>query len=156
TQRTPEAHQAVLERFRTLRSNGQFEPPSREGTIIFPGFDGGGEWGGAAFDPETNLLYVNANEMAWVLRLVEKPKRSGHATGKTLYRANCAGCHRDDLKGTPPEFPSLTGLAERRSAADVESIVRRGAGRMPGFAKVGNDAVQSILTFILTGEEKED
>ena len=56
TERTPEAHAAVLERFRKIRSNGQFEPPSLEGTIIFPGFDGGGEWGGAAFDPETGLL----------------------------------------------------------------------------------------------------
>src|SRR6185295_7073960 len=53
TRRTPEAQRAVLERFRRLRSNGQFEPPSREGTVIFPGFDGGGEWGGASFDPAT-------------------------------------------------------------------------------------------------------
>ncbi len=38
------------------------------GSIVFPGYDGGGEWGGPAFDPETGLLYVNANEMAWLLR----------------------------------------------------------------------------------------
>ena len=155
TRRTPEAHQAALERFRTLHSNGQFEPPSREGTIIFPGFDGGGEWGGPAFDPATNLLYVNANEMAWVLRLVEKPTRGGASSGKALYRANCAGCHREDLKGTPPEFPALTGLASRRSARDVENIVRRGAGRMPGFARLGNEAVSAILAFVLSGEDKE-
>ena len=59
TRRTPEAHAAVLERFRKVRSAGQFVPPSLQGTIVFPGFDGGGEWGGAAFDPETGLLYVN-------------------------------------------------------------------------------------------------
>ena len=34
-------------------------------TVIFPGFDGGAEWGGSAFDPATDVLYVNANEMAW-------------------------------------------------------------------------------------------
>ena len=34
-------------------------------TIVFPGYDGGAEWGGSAFDPDTGLLYVNANEMAW-------------------------------------------------------------------------------------------
>jgi quinoprotein glucose dehydrogenase len=61
TRRTPEAHKAVLERFRKVRSGDQFTPPSREGTIIFPGFDGGAEWGGAAFDPETRLLNVNSN-----------------------------------------------------------------------------------------------
>ena len=69
TDRTPEAHAAVLERLRKLRNRGQFTPPSLLGTVIFPGYDGGGEWGGPAFDPETGLLYVNANEMAWLLRL---------------------------------------------------------------------------------------
>src|SRR2546426_5068141 len=73
TKRTVQAHDDVLQRLRTLRNGGQFTPPSREGTVIFPGLDGGGEWGGAAFDPETALLYVNSNEMPWVLRLVPRP-----------------------------------------------------------------------------------
>ena len=50
-------------------------PPSREGTVIFPGFDGGAEWGGSAFDPETRLLYVNANEMPWILEMRALPPR---------------------------------------------------------------------------------
>ncbi|HEX7072374.1 MAG TPA: PQQ-binding-like beta-propeller repeat protein, partial [Rhodothermales bacterium] len=62
---SPEANAYVRERFKGLRSQGQFVPPSREGTVIFPGFDGGGEWGGAAFDSTTGILYVNANEMPW-------------------------------------------------------------------------------------------
>ena len=72
TRRSPAAHRAVLERFRKVRSGGVFAPPSSEGTVVFPGFDGGGEWGGAAFDPESGLLYVNSNEMAWILRMVER------------------------------------------------------------------------------------
>ena len=75
TTRTPEAHKAVLERFEKLRSGGQFIPGSREGTIIFPGYDGAAEWGGTAFDPETGLLYVNSNEMAWILTMVNAPSR---------------------------------------------------------------------------------
>ena len=55
TNRTPEAHAAVLSEFRKLDSNGMFTPPSLRGTMLFPGTDGGGEWGGAAFDPETAL-----------------------------------------------------------------------------------------------------
>ena len=39
--------------------------------------DGGAEWGGPAYDPTTGLLYVNANEMAWVLRLVPQKARIG-------------------------------------------------------------------------------
>jgi Glucose dehydrogenase len=107
TNRTPEAHQAVLERFRKLRSGGQFTPPSLQGTIVFPGFDGGGEWGGQAFDPETGLYYVNSNEMAWILRLVPRAERKGIPTAASAYRQHCAGCHRPDRKGAPPEFPSL-------------------------------------------------
>ena len=34
--------------------------------------DGGGEWGGVAFDPGAGLLYVNANEMAWRIKLTER------------------------------------------------------------------------------------
>ena len=75
---SPEAHKAVLDRFVRLRPHTPFLPPSREGTIILPGFDGGAEWGGAAVDPRKGILYVNANEMAWVLIMSEaKPADSG-------------------------------------------------------------------------------
>jgi quinoprotein glucose dehydrogenase len=153
TNRTPEARRAVLERFRAVRSNGQWEPPSREGTIVFPGFDGGAEWGGAAYDPASGLLYVNSNEMAWILRLIEKPMPGKTTGGKSLYQANCAGCHRSDLKGTPPEFPSLESLASKRGEKDVLTVIRRGAGRMPGFARLGDPAVNAITAFILTGAD---
>ena len=47
TNRTPEAHQWALEKFRTFRSDGQFVPFSvGKDTVVFPGFDGGAEWGG--------------------------------------------------------------------------------------------------------------
>jgi quinoprotein glucose dehydrogenase len=153
TQRTPEAHQAVLEQFRKLRNGPQFTPPSLEGTIVFPGFDGGGEWGGAAWDPQTRLLYVNANEMAWVLRLVPRQRSTSGDTGRSLYMQNCAGCHRPDLKGTPPEFPSLAGIASKRSAAEVNATVHKGAGRMPGFARLGDEKMEAIVRYIMTGED---
>ena len=66
-----EAHAAAVEAFRRFRSEGQFLPLSvGTQTVVFPGFDGGAEWGGSAFDPGTGLLYVNANEMAWTGGLV--------------------------------------------------------------------------------------
>jgi quinoprotein glucose dehydrogenase len=153
TRRTPEAHEAVLKRFRTFKSNGQFEPPSREGTVVFPGFDGGGEWGGAAFDPETGLFYVNSNEMAWILRLVERPQPKELPSGKSLYAANCASCHRDDLKGTPPEFPSLVGIGAKLDASEVRSIIRNGAGRMPGFSSLSRDGLEALTQYLMTGAD---
>jgi quinoprotein glucose dehydrogenase len=153
TQRTPEAHRAVLEQFRKLRNGPQFTPPSLEGTIVFPGFDGGGEWGGAAWDPESRLLYINANEMAWVLRLVPRGASTAGDSGRSLYMQNCAGCHRPDLKGTPPEFPSLDGIAKKRASGEVGATVRKGAGRMPGFARLGDAKVEAIVRYVMTGED---
>ncbi len=153
TQRTPEAHEAVLERFRKLRSGPQFTPPSREGTVVFPGFDGGGEWGGGAWDPETGLFYVNANEMPWILRLVPRKSGTGAETGSTLYRQNCSGCHRPDRSGSPPEFPSLLNIGSRLTNAEVTGTVLHGAGRMPGFAHLGAGAVDAIVRFVRTGED---
>jgi quinoprotein glucose dehydrogenase len=152
TKRTPEAHKAVLERFRKLRSGGQFEPPSLAGTIVFPGYDGGAEWGGAAYDPQTNLLYVNSNEMAWVLRLVERKKTSSQTSAQNLYLSQCASCHRNDMRGTPPEFPSLVGINKKLNDNQIASLIRKGAGRMPGFATLGEEAIRGLVRYLSTGE----
>jgi quinoprotein glucose dehydrogenase len=65
TNRTPEAHAWAAEQFKKSRSEGQFVPFSVGfDTIIFPGFDGGAEWGGPAVDSDTSILYVNSNDMA--------------------------------------------------------------------------------------------
>ena len=153
TTRTPEAHEAVLKRFRQVRSDGMFTPTSLQGTVIFPGFDGGAEWGGQAFDPETGLLYVNVNEMAWIHRLVERTELRGSVNGKRLYQRNCAACHLDDLSGTPPNFPALTELA--MSSQEFGAIVRGGAGRMPAFPTLSAEALTAIENFVLRGEEGE-
>jgi quinoprotein glucose dehydrogenase len=153
TQRTPEAHQAVLARFLKLRSAGQFVPGSKEGTIIFPGFDGGAEWGGSAFDPETGLLYVNANEMAWILRMVEQRPPSANTSGKSLYQTNCAACHKADMSGGPPEFPSLQRLNDKYSSQDIAMLLYMGSGRMPSFAHLGSSGVKAIVDYVMTGED---
>jgi len=145
TRRTPEAHAAVLGRFRSLRS-GMYEPPSLEGTIIFPGVDGGAEWGGAAFDPDTGLLYVNANEMPWIIRLIPNDDTS-------LYNANCASCHREDRKGTQA-VPSLENLASRFSREELTAIVRQGTGAMPGFPDMGGRNTSDLVDYLLTGRDR--
>ena len=150
TSRTPAAREAVLKRFRAVRSGGLFTPPSLQGTIIFPGFDGGAEWGGQAFDPETGLLYVNVNEMAWILRLTERAKMGGAVNGKRLYQRHCAACHLDDLSGAPPNFPALSDLSI--DAGGLASLVRGGVGRMPAFPNLSDAAVRSIANFVLEGE----
>jgi quinoprotein glucose dehydrogenase len=154
TTRTPKAHQAVLDRLRALRSNGQFVPPSFEGTVIFPGFDGGGEWGGASFDPETGLLYVNSNEMPWILRLVPRAGVSARMSGQALYERNCASCHRSDLSGNPPEFPSLVDVGKHLTSKQISETIRLGAGRMPEFAHLREPAIGALTSYLLSGKSE--
>jgi quinoprotein glucose dehydrogenase len=147
TRRTAAAHAYALKIFRQYEGKGLFTPPSRKGTIVFPGYDGGAEWGGAAFDPATRLLYVNANEMAWLLKM--EPR-----SDKSLYQANCASCHRGDLAGTPGQIPSLVGIGQRKTKDELVSIIRQGQGRMPGFGGVlEGGAINDLATFLITGHD---
>jgi len=145
TNRTPEAHAFVLDWLRKLDSKGMFTPPSARGTVLMPGTDGGAEWGGAAFDPETGLLYVNSNEQPWIIRMVTHDTTS-------LYNNNCASCHKSDRTGTPPEFPSLVDVGSRMTRQQLVSLINQGTGRMPAFDHLGR-GVSEIADYLLTGKD---
>ena len=155
TTRTPQAHEAVREQWLTLRKRGEFDPPSEQGTILFPGMDGGGEWGGAAYDARSGLFYVNANEMAWIVKLAEREMPDGEPeTSQVLYERHCASCHRADLAGQPPEFPSLQGLAARRDIDQITEAVREGGGRMPAYKHLNAVVIRALVRYIVTGESE--
>jgi len=101
-------------------------------------------------DPATGVLYVNSNDLAWTASLA---KVDEGATAKSLYAANCAACHREDLSGFPPGIPGLTGLAGRRSEAEIVTLIQQGAGRMPGFPSLATSTVGAIARYVLTGED---
>lgn len=146
TDRTPAARAAVLARLHTLRSDGQFVPPSLEGTVVFPGFDGGGEWGGAAVDPVSGVMYVNASEMPWIARLVAKTPTADRS-GAGIYAANCAGCHGAD-RGGGDRGPSLLDAGARLSAADIHEVLDRGRGFMPSFARLPEHQKQAVIAYL--------
>ena len=154
TNRTPGAHQYALDQFRTYRSEGQFIPLSTgKNTVIFPGFDGGAEWGGPAFDPDSGLFYVNSNEMAWAVELAEN--KTDPMSGKGIYQSQCTICHRDDMKGSPPLFPSLLDVRDRMTQENIANTIRKGRGRMPGFPNLTPDELNALVTFVSQGENKE-
>lgn len=153
THRSDAAHSWALEHFRAMRSEGQFLPMTAGAdTVIFPGFDGGAEWGGPAFDPATGLLYVNSNEMAWGAGLYEAQQEN---SARRLYLAQCAACHGEDLRGQPPQFPALNDLAGRRTGPQIAAIVHDGGGRMPGFPSLLADDVSALAEYLLSGQNKE-
>jgi quinoprotein glucose dehydrogenase len=149
TTRTPKAHAVALAKFRTMRNDGPFTPfmPDQD-TIIFPGFDGGAEWGGSAADPKTGVLYLNASDVPSFSRLISTKAFAGASNGEQLYQANCAACHGQDLRGSPPTMPSLVGIGSRRFAPEIWPVIVKGKGRMPGFPQLSQAEVRSITSFM--------
>jgi quinoprotein glucose dehydrogenase len=152
TRRTPEAAAWAREQFRAIRSDGPFKPLTvGTDTTIYPGFDGGAEWGGPAWDPDSGLLYVNANEMAWLGALA--PNDVGRGTGRTIYLRDCAVCHGDTGQGSPPQFPALRDAGTRMTAEVFDERVRKGGGRMPAFPHLQNEALHAIRAFLADGRD---
>ncbi|MGA9669262.1 MAG: c-type cytochrome, partial [Terracidiphilus sp.] len=149
TNRTPEAHAWAVREFHTFVSDGQFVPLSvGKQTVVFPGFDGGAEWGGPAIDPATNILYVNATEMAWTGGLVEA--HQGGSPGEQVYQTQCAMCHGANRAGAPPDFPSLVDVLSRLTVEKVTENVKNGNGRMPSFPNIDDARMKSLIEYLRT------
>lgn len=148
---SPEAEASVRERFRAARGGNLFTPPSEAGTIIFPGFDGGGEWGGSAFDARTGRLYVNGNEMPWILRMVKLRDRFGEpgARGRRTYQVYCGTCHGENRQGDPIKtVPALDGIESRLTRSAVDQIVQKGKGTMPGFPAIAPADRTALVAYL--------
>jgi quinoprotein glucose dehydrogenase len=151
TTRTPAAHEFAVDQFRTFISiPGPFVPLALDKTtVVFPGFDGGAEWGGAAVDPRTGVLYVNSNDVAWTGSLVKLESAEGSAS--EVYLSHCATCHGADRKGSPPAFPSLIEASTRLSAPEMEDTIWSGKGRMPGFPGMPDGTRHRLVNLLRTG-----
>ncbi len=156
TTTSPQAREAALARVREVRSAGQFIPPSKQGTMIFPGFDGGAEWGGAGFDPASGILYVNSNEMPWILTMIDiELAQSGNPydRGKVVYALNCASCHGGQREGDQQKiYPALTNLKSRQSKEETLQLIVKGKGSMPSNDFLSAEEKHNLLAFLF--EEK--
>ena len=60
------------EQIAALHSEGMFTPPSLQGTIERPGYAGGSNWGGGAWDPQRQLLIANVMDVPMVVALIPR------------------------------------------------------------------------------------
>ena len=150
---SPASHAAVLARFRTLRNDGLFTPPSKRGSVVIPGFDGGGEWGGAAIDRDSGVLYVNASDVPWIAAMRDTASLGSSTgvprAGPAVFAAACAGCHKAGRKGDGDRVPSLIGIATRRTSEEIRTTLERGKGFMPSFASLREPEKQAIIAYLL-------
>lgn len=150
---TPEIEAFVTTKFEKLKTGRQFIPPSKEGTIIFPGFDGGAEWGGASYDP-AGILYVNSNEMPWILTMVDVRMKEDAWVGISLYRTNCATCHGIDRGGDGHVYPPLRNLQSKFNKESIKKFMLTGKGAMPAFSHLSDKERDAIARYVLDLEER--
>ncbi len=156
-----DSYQDLLRRFRALDHDNMWNPPSSRGTIQSPGFNGGGEWGGPAFDPDTEIMYINANESPWVIgpRTEEHRDTSEFSgltnleAGKKLYQQSCSGCHGADRKGQG-NYPSLVSLGI--DEASFKSLIFTGKGTMPPFTHLTEGQRTAIASYVLDLKARQE
>lgn len=152
--------QAVLrEQLQSLNSDHMFTPPSLQGTLMFPGFDGGAEWGGSAFDPGSDILYVNSNEVPWIMTMLPTGKPShvtsstaaadpGRGLGRDVYRTHCVACHGPDREGGG-HFPSLTNVDEQYTPQEILDLINNGRRMMPGFEHLSETQKKALVNMLV-------
>jgi len=145
----------VLEKFNSITSQGQFVPIDTTGVVLYPGADGGAEWGGAALDPTTSVMYVNSNEMAWIVKMkaLNSNNTDSQNLGQSLTQIHCARCHGGDLQGLAG-IPELQNVNLRLGSDSIKTTLKKGKGAMPAMPNLTEEEINEI-TFFLTKLEKE-
>lgn len=154
-----EEDRAVVEAtFANSRYGHPYLLPGEKPLILLPGYDGGAEWGGQAFDPKTSMFYVNSNQMAWLMEM--RPQNwtapgpeNWLEAGHRLYTKHCQSCHGEDLAGTGNN-PTLVNIGERYDLTAFSSLLRQGRRMMPAFGQLEQEEVAAIASFVLKQEEE--
>jgi quinoprotein glucose dehydrogenase len=150
---TPSYKADILEKIKDKRYGNMWLPPGEKGLVLFPGMDGGAEWGGSSYDQETGNLIVNANVMPWIIDMALNPKYEN--AGQTIYANNCANCHGIDRKGNSSSFPSLLEIQKKYNYEEVFSIINNGKGAMPAFGHLKKVDRELLVNFLMGIENNE-
>jgi quinoprotein glucose dehydrogenase len=150
TDLTPEARAFALKELERIDPAPLFQPSGFRPHAVLPQFNGGCEWGGAAFDPERNTVIVNvSNEAEWTSMTRSKPQDniSLNALGAQLYRGVCAFCH-GTASPLNPASPSLQDVRGRLTKEQVLELMKTGRGQMPSFASFSEIERRAVVAFL--------
>lgn len=154
THYTDAGHDTLVKKFRSMRYEGLFTPPDLKGTLMLPGTRGGAEWGGAAYEPVSTVLFVKSNDSPEIqsMKKVDPEQEAKDQTvfdqGKTLYMTYCVACHGKDKNGDEPNYPSLIGLRSRMTREAALDKIKKGGGKMPAFASAIKGKEKGIIAFL--------
>ena len=112
---TPQLQAEAQAEMKKFRIGPLFTPPTFQGTIMLPGLIGGANWGGAAFDPETGVLYVKTTNLSAIARLSRPDTSSAnpHASetdADYVREGQTNAVFHDGLPLLKPPYGHLTAL----------------------------------------------
>jgi quinoprotein glucose dehydrogenase len=141
------------------RFGKMFLPPGKKTVVELPGFDGGAEWGGPSYDPQTGFLYVNANEMGWLVTMRDvqsKPviEESYYEAGLRLYNKYCMTCHGAEGK-SKGDFPTLDSIQSKYNPTQIKELLSTGRRRMPSFNYITNEEKEAIIYYLFKLKEEK-
>ena len=150
---SPEEYADIKTKLAGYHTGRMFMPESKAGTIVFPGYDGGAEWGGPAVDPADATLFVNANEMAWIQQMLDVDNKAKNnetylTAGQRLYIQNCSSCHGRDRKGGTT-YPSIVNIGKKLNKDQFINFIGTGRRMMPAFSFLKPADKEAIASFIL-------
>ena len=150
----PYLDDAEKERLRKIllnaRNEGIFTPPtSTRNQIAVPGENGGANWGSAAADPQTGMLYVRSFDAPTIHKLTQNrpvrrfPGETPEQQGFALYTQNCMPCHGPNRARIT--YPKEIGPDE------FKTTVRNGKGEMPPFseATLSTANLEALMAYLV-------
>jgi quinoprotein glucose dehydrogenase len=105
-------------------------------------------------------LYVNSNEMPWILTMINTA--SGSTNGERVFLQMCAACHGKDKIGTQIQgtlVPPLTRakLGEKGlGLTEVKEKIQKGAGIMPSFGFLSEKDKTAVVNYLMVGTDAEE
>ena len=136
-----------------MRSGGPYLPPGLKPGIVFPGYDGGAEWGGQSYDPNSGVFYLNSNEMPWLLTMVDltpdKAMDNAKNYARGLFLRNCAICHGAEGKGDGGiVYPAIHETQKKHSVPQLRTLLKEGRRLMPSFKYIDSMDLDRIIAYI--------
>ena len=94
-------------------------------------------------------MYVNSNEMAWIVRMSEVSGSDGEKAswGEQLTQIHCARCHGGQLQGLGV-IPELQDVKSRLGITEISNIIKNGQGAMPGMPNLTEEEIDGISKYL--------
>jgi mono/diheme cytochrome c family protein len=96
----------------------------------------------------TDVDVAGSKELATVDAARIAAQAPANAPGAAIYRLRCAACHGQQQQGVPPAIPMLIGVGDRLSVAQVDDVIHKGKGKMPGRPEFVGPDLDALLAYL--------